>query len=202
MLRAYLQDQLYPDEDLSSDVVGLDNCLPLEDDMRLSVYHSARGCFYALSELAGNGGMHGETIRSNPSWYSEYERRDTALVQAGSSEDIMGGLSVARVRAFLSFEYDDDIYSCALVEWFSAVGDSVDPLTGMWLVTPDKSAGRRALGVIHLDCIFRSCMLIGLTNAEFLPKEFKYSGTHTSFRTFYLNKFADYHSHETLYVEY
>lgn len=53
--------------------------------------------------------MHGETIRSNPSWYGEYECGDTVLVQAGAVDDVMGGLSIARtrvLRAFLGFQVE------------------------------------------------------------------------------------------------
>lgn len=196
LVREFLQDQLYPDADLASNIVGIDQCP--EFDGKMSVYHSARAFFYAPSELAGAGGMHVETIRSNPRWYGDYERRDTVLIQAGTEDEVMGGLTVGRVRAFLGFEYDNEHYPCALVEWFSVVGDAPDPITGMWIVTePDKSGGRACLGLIHLDCIFRSCLLIGLTRKDFLPRHFHYSNTHTAFKAFYLNKYADYHSHET-----
>jgi len=35
----------------------------------------------------------------------------------------MRGMLVARVKAFLSFTYDHESYSCALVDWFELDGN-------------------------------------------------------------------------------
>jgi hypothetical protein len=141
--------------------------------------------------------MHCEVIRSTHLWYGLYERRDTVLIQNGSENDIMGGLIVGRVRAFLAVPFEGDQYPCALVEWFLPVGSAPDPITGMWIVEPEREAGgRRKIGLVHLDCIVRSCLLQGVTNEKHLPKDFHYSDTHVAFKSFYVSKYADYHTHE------
>lgn len=54
-------------------------------------------------------------------------------------------------------------YPCALVHWFSTVGDSPDDETGMWMVEPDFLRGKRVLEVIHLDSILRGAHVIGVS---------------------------------------
>ncbi|KAH9914409.1 uncharacterized protein B0H18DRAFT_887125, partial [Fomitopsis serialis] len=92
--------------------------------------------FYTPSELCGPGGMHCEMIRSHLHWYGNYERWDTVLIQVGSDDDIMGGLLVGRVLAFISFSHNEITYPGALVEWFFPVGAEPDSVTGMWVVKP------------------------------------------------------------------
>ena len=49
----------------------------------------------------------------------------------------MRGMIVGRVRLFFSFIYNDIVYPCALVDRFSRIGQSPDPVTGLWKVRPD-----------------------------------------------------------------
>ncbi|KAI0069218.1 hypothetical protein BV25DRAFT_1926438 [Artomyces pyxidatus] len=195
-IRRFLYGQLYPDPDLPSEDVPIQECPQFTD--KLSIFRSARATFYAPSELAGPGGMHSELIRSTPSWYQQYERRDTILVQNGDEDDLMGGLLAARVMRFVSLTHEEVTYPCALVQWFLPVGTMPDPVTGMWIVRPEQIGGRRTVGLIHLDTIVRSCHLIGVTGETHLPKDFHFSQSHSAFRAFYLNKYADYHFHELL----
>ena len=196
LICCFLHNQVYPDPDLNASEILLDDCPEFTGN--ISVYPSARTAYYAPSDLAGTNGMHIETIRSVTSWYGQYERHDTVLVQNGSEDSVMGGMIVARIRAFLSFSYDDLCYPCALIEWFKPVGTAPDPVTGMWIVKPVfVQTHTRDVDLIHLDCIIRSCLLQGVTNSTFLDKHHHYSLTHSSFRAFYVNCFADYHTHET-----
>jgi hypothetical protein len=194
-IRRFLQQQLYPDPDLES--LPVDMCP--EFNGKVSLYSSTRGTFYAPSEACGNGGMHAETVRSTSSWRNGSERRDTVLVQAGSDDEPMGGLVIGRVRAFLAIDHKREHYPCALVEWLTPVDDQPDPLTGCWIVKPEtiRSSGERVVNLISLDTIVRSCLLQGVTGSSFIPKDFEHHETHTSFKTFYFNKYADYHTHET-----
>jgi hypothetical protein len=194
-IRRFLQQQLYPDPDLES--LPVDMCP--EFNGKVSLYSSTRGTFYAPSEACGNGGMHAETVRSTSSWRNGSERRDTVLVQAGSDDEPMGGLVIGRVRAFLAIDHKREHYPCALVEWLTPVDDQPDPLTGCWIVKPEtiRSSGKRVVNLISLDTIVRSCLLQGVTGSSFIPKDFEHHETHTSFKTFYFNKYADYHTHET-----
>jgi hypothetical protein len=69
----------------------------------------------------------------------------------------MRGLVVGRVRLFFSFKFQKKFYPCALVQWFSHIGDEADEDTGMWIVKPDPT-----LSVVHLDTILRAAHLIGV----------------------------------------
>ena len=49
----------------------------------------------------------------------------------------MRGLSVVRILLFFSFVFNDKTYPCALVCWFSPIGEEHDEDTGMWMVQPE-----------------------------------------------------------------
>ena len=109
---------------------------------------------------------------------------------------------MARVHLFFSFKHDDVLYPRALVHWFSTVSDAPDDETTMWIVEPDYLAGRKPfLEVSHLDSILRSAHLIGIAGHNFLPSHPKidFLMALDSFKSFYVNKFADHHAHETTF---
>jgi hypothetical protein len=176
----------------------LDECPQIQGQIK--IYTSASAVFYAPSELSGPGGMHREIIRSTPSWYGTYERRDTVLLQDNPDEDGMRGMVVGRVLRFMSIAHDAVDYPCALVEWFDRVGQHPDPLTGLWRVRPIKTnGGRRAVRIVPLGSIFRACQLIGMYQRAPLPPQFHFSHSHIAFKSFYVNSYADYHAHETVF---
>jgi hypothetical protein len=165
------------------------------------MYNSARVVYYAPSDISGLRGIHRERIRSTRSWYGGRPRRDCVFIGNSDSPDAPGfkGLLVARVYLFFSFVHDGVYYPCALVHWFSTVGDTPDDETNMWVVEPDYLAGRkRFLAVIHLDCILRGAHLIGVPGPNFLPAHPKVDcfTALDSFKSFYVNKYADHHAHE------
>lgn len=198
LIRHVLYDQLNADNELEGidpEDVNLDQCPQFHG--RVAIYNSARAFFYAPSELCGPGGMHCEMIRSHPRWYGEYERRDTVLIQVGSDDDVMGGMVVGRVLAFLSFSHNEITYPCSLVEWFFPVGDEPDPVTGMWVIEPRLlDGGERDFGLVHTDCIVRACHLAPVYGPARLPTDFDFSYSHVAFDSFYFNKYVDYPSHE------
>ena len=49
----------------------------------------------------------------------------------------MKGMNVMQIQLFFSFQHLDEYYLCALVEWFSTIGQSPNLTTGMWRVKPD-----------------------------------------------------------------
>ncbi|KAF8347311.1 hypothetical protein F5887DRAFT_1060897 [Amanita rubescens] len=145
-------------------------------------------------DLSGVHGMHRERIRSTESWSKGPERRDCVFVV--HSDDLPGlrGMDVAQVK-LLHIVY----YPCALVSWFSVVGDEPCPDTGMWRVEPDfDQNGDRSMSVVHLEAILRGAHLAGIPNDEFLPHQLKHTNSLTSFRAFYVNRFIDYHAHEII----
>ena len=106
---------------------------------------------------------------------------------------------MAHVHLFFSFKYNNVYYPCALIHWFSTVGDTPDDETLMWMVEPDYVAGKKLLlEVIHLDSILRSAHLIGVARHNYLPSHPKmdFLMALDSFKSFYINKFADHHVHE------
>ena len=112
------------------------------------------------------------------------------------------GLNVAHVCTFFSVEFQGTIFPCALVHWFSHVGNEPDPVTGMWRVRPDfdttsGDSNCPVLAVISLDSIFRAAHLIGCSGSRRIPHHgFDHTKALDSFRTFYVNKYADHHAHE------
>ena len=105
---------------------------------------------------------------------------------------------MAHMYLFFSFKYGDVHYLCALVHWFSAVGETPDDETGMWIVEPNYRGQKWFLEVIHLENIFRSAHLIGVASPDFLPSHSKidFLMALDSFKSFYVNKYADHHTHE------
>ncbi|EIW51114.1 uncharacterized protein TRAVEDRAFT_137916, partial [Trametes versicolor FP-101664 SS1] len=197
LLRRFLREQLFPDFDEPDVVIPLAVCPWLAHSTRVTVHGSAKAVFFAPSELCGAGGMHSEMIRCTPSWRQDGPRRDTVLVQL-SDDPGMYGMAIGRVRAFLSFVYGIVRYECALLEWFEQVGDGPDPVTGMWVVKPEVLHGRRALGVVSADSIVRSCHLIPVYGRTRIPATFHFSDSLDAFRRYYVNTYADYHTHELL----
>jgi hypothetical protein len=146
--------------------------------------------------------MFHETIRATPSWNRSETpgpRFDCIFVSNGEdSESNMNGLLVARVLLFFSFTVDEELHQCALVHWFSIFGDQPDPDNGMWVVTPDYSGGAPIVSVIHIDSIFRAAHLLPIFDGNPLPRTLNYMSTLDSFNGFYVNKYIDYHTYETV----
>ena len=172
-LRRFLHDSLYPELDLADDL-AIDECPELSPQTKIAVYHSARSIFYAPSEASGPGGMHQQYIRCNPTWLGGKPRHDTILVRTDDEAPGMLGMSVARVRMFLSFVYD------------------------YWVVKPEAYHGQQSTSVIPLSSIVRACHLMPVYNHTRIPKNFHFTQTLASFRRYYVNWFIDYHAHETI----
>ncbi|KAK6988610.1 hypothetical protein R3P38DRAFT_3409362 [Favolaschia claudopus] len=198
LLRRFLYEQLYPDSDLDAINVPIDDCPRFGG--QINVYHSAIARFYAPSDLCGAGGMHRERIRSNPLWHGAYARRDTVFINVDAELPGMLGMVVARVFLFFSFTYRDIYYPCALVQWFPRYQAAPDDDTGMWVVTPENYGnGDKCLAVVHLESIARSSHLLPVYGDSFLPENFDFSYSLDVFRAFFVNSYADHHTHEFLY---
>jgi hypothetical protein len=196
-IRRFLYDQLHPDADVCGMDAPLDRCPDVHGSLQMKVFHSAVSTHFAPSDLSGLGGMRRERIRATPSWKRGPGRYDCIFVDKDPSLDGFQGLHVARVVLFLSFRFQGIIYSCAQVQWFSSYGDSPCEDTGMWRVLPDYDAGgRRMTSIINIDSILRAAHLIGVAGSDFLPRGFTFSDSLSSFRLFYVNKYADHHAHE------
>ncbi|KAF8808259.1 hypothetical protein BYT27DRAFT_7232691 [Phlegmacium glaucopus] len=177
----YEQEHADSDSEIPLDDIPLADLPQFEGNIR--VFPSAVSIYYAPSDKSGNRGMFRERIRSVESWRNGPARYDC--------------LFVARVRAFFSITHNKVKYPCALVSWFSTVGDSPCPDTGMWMVEPDfDRTGNHAMSIIHIDSILRGAHLMGVYGSHFVPHNLKFNYTLDAFRSFYVNKYIDHHAHE------
>ena len=168
----------------------------------VKVFHSARAIFCAPSNPSSTSGMYCETIRATPSWNRGEipgPRYDCIFVaDGGSSESDMNGLLVARVLLFFSFMIDEELHQCALVHWFSTLGNQPDPDNGMWVVAPEAAGQSRSVSVVHIDSIVRAAHLLPIFDENPLPRTLNYTSTLDSFKAFYVNNYIDYHAYETV----
>jgi hypothetical protein len=159
---------------------------------KVYLYPSAVATYHAPSDLSGLGRMFHERIRSIHSWRKGPERRDCVFVEHDPNLPGFCGMYVAQVLAFIKFKYDHITYPCAVVKWFSTIGNSPCADTGMWMVRRDNDIP----DLIHLDTIVRAAHLIGIAGTSTLPYELNFTDSLNAFRTFYVNKYINYHAHE------
>ncbi|KAF9497027.1 hypothetical protein BDN71DRAFT_1481966 [Pleurotus eryngii] len=177
----FLQDQM-----MDSEVLSMQQLPNIPTQTKINVYHSAVLTFYAPSDLSGTQGM-----------YDVGGCYNCVYLSNDSNEPGFHGLHIAHLQLLFSFKWNRETFPCALVHWFSAVSDSLDPLTGLWIVEPDTDADRHlVIAVVHLDTIFRGVHLIGIAGSSFLPNHFAFHHTFDAFSHFYINKYADHHAHE------
>ena len=191
LIRRFIYDQLHLDALPLSDV-PLSACPSF--DGKIARYLSAIATYYAPSDISGIGGMHRERIRATPCWRRGPPRYDCILVNSNPELQGMRGFEIARVFAFLSFDFHDTTYQCALAQWFSHARGGPDTDTGMWLVEPTDEGHT----IIHLDCIVRAAHLIPAYGDEFLPPRFHFSNSLDAFFSYYVNKYADHNMFEIL----
>ena len=141
--------------------------------------------------------MRNERIRAVKSWRRGPACHDCIFVETDPDAPGMAGLDIARVILFFSCTFDGSKYPCALVQWFSRVGQSADPGTGMWVVEPDVTdEGVPIASVIHLDTIVRAAHLLPVFKEESVSRDLLFSDTLDKFQLFYVNKFVDHHAFE------
>lgn len=168
---------------------------------KVLVYPSAVSVFRAPSDMSGTRNMRAERIRSVSSWRNGPERRDCVYVVQDQNLPGFRGLLVAQVHAFLRLKpkhrrRSQRSYPCAVVTWFNSVGDSPCLNTGMWIVERELVHGKMPKSIIHIDAILRGAHLIGIAGNSVVPDDLEHTDTLNAFKTFFVNKFVDYHAHE------
>ena len=192
-IRQFLYEQLHTNS-ASTDVSN--PRLPAFHE-RVSVYPSAVATFYAPSDICGIGGMRCERIRSVSSWRGGPSCHDCVFLETDPDAEGMRGLDIARVRLFFSFIFQGIFYPCALVQWFSHMGNGPDKDTGMWIIKPESDLDSSPnMSVIHLDTILCGAHLIGVYGKHFLPRQLSFTESLDVFRAYYVNKYIDHHSYE------
>jgi hypothetical protein len=192
LIRQFIYDQQHSD-DVSN--VSISD-LPMFYG-KIAIYSSALTTFHAPSDISGIGGMRCKCICAMKSWRNGPGHYDTIFVNTDPSADGMRAVNVARVRLFFSFSNDGVEYPCALVHWFSCVGDSPDEHTGMWIVQPDDDECPPS--IIHLDTIVCAAHLLPVFGQEPISKTLSFTDTLDTFTRFYINKFVDHHTFETVF---
>jgi hypothetical protein len=192
LIRQFIYDQQHSDAVSNASISDL----PMFYG-KISIYSSAVATFHAPSDISGIGGMRRERIRALKSWRNGAGRYDTIFVNTDSSADGMRGLDVARVRLFFSFSHNGVEYPCALVRWFSRVGDSPDDHTGMWVVQPDDDGSPPS--IIHLDSVVRAAHLLPVFGPERVSTTLSFTDTLDTFTRFYVNRFVDHHTFEIVF---
>ena len=164
-------------------------------DGNISVFHSAVATFFSPSDPSNSHGMRRERIRSTPSWRGYGERRDCAFVVEDDTKPGMSGMLIVRIKLLFSFHYNGVYFPCALVEWFDRVG--YDHSTGMWIVRPGFTRGKRDKSVLHLDSLLRAAHLIPVYSGnQQLPLDFHYTYSLHAFRAYFVNKYIDHNANE------
>lgn len=165
---------------------------------RVNVFHSAAATFHAPSDPSGIGGMRREQIRATPSWRKGASRYDTAFVSTDPDKPGMRGMHVVRLFLLFSFIVYNVEYQCALVNWYNAVSDTPDELTGMWVVSPVDMEDEYSLSVIHVETIVRAAHLIPCFGNDYVADSYEIDPSQTldNFNIFYVNKYIDHHAHE------
>ncbi|KAJ6529976.1 hypothetical protein B0H10DRAFT_2273658 [Mycena sp. CBHHK59/15] len=145
LIRRFLFEQLNPQATHVSAQIPLAQCPEFSE--RVFMYNSARAVFYAPSDVSGIGGMHHEHIRAVNSWYRGPPRYDCVFIEHDPNAPGFRGLHAARVRLLFRFKFRGVDYPCALVHWFSAVGE--DPCTDT-----DFHGREPGLAVVHIDSFY------------------------------------------------
>lgn len=194
LIQEFLCNQINPQLSPSEAPEGPD--LPPFDD-KITVYPSAVATFYSPSDISGVGGMRSERICAIKSWRNGPPRHDCIFVETDPDAPGMAGLDIACVHLFFSCKFNGIKYPCALVHWFSCVGQSADPGTGMWVVEPDfTDDGVPITSVIHLDTVIRAAHLLPVFKEEYVSRDLFFYDTLNKFQLFYVNKFVDHHAFE------
>ena len=76
------------------------------------------------------------------------------------------------------------MYPCALVQWYSAIGEDPDEETGMRMVEPDK--GDEGMDVIHLNSVLWAAHLIGAAGERPISK-ICFTDSLDAFNSFYIS---------------
>ncbi|KAN0140688.1 hypothetical protein V8E53_001515 [Lactarius tabidus] len=163
----------------------------------INVHYSALATFFAPSDLCGVGGMHQEQICSAPSWY-DCPHHDTVFVILDDTLPGMEGMVIAHVQLLFLFDYSGVDQHCALVNWLVCKGDEPDPDTRMWIVSLEKRNREPTTQVIDVKTMVRTAHLLPVFGQDMVPSDVHHYNSLDRYQSFFVNKYADHHSHKLL----
>ena len=119
LIRKFLFEQFNPHDDCDPQLVSQAEypCF----DGHIYTFNSVSSRFYAQSDICEIQGMQWEYIRSTPNWRREGPRWDCVFIGTNTREvheTCLQNCDVARILAFLSFNYNGTVYPCAVIRWF------------------------------------------------------------------------------------
>jgi hypothetical protein len=198
LIRRFLYNQLYPNNIFSSSEVLLRDCPTIST--RIKVFNSAVTTFCAPGDTSrGISRMRREFIRAAPKWQKGFPRYDVIFLNRDAKFLGVRGMDIVRIRQFFSFVHSDTTFPCALVQWYTLLGDGPDEDTGMWVVKPkENEVGESVVTIIHLDCVIRACHLIGVFGDDPIPKV-RFDQSLDAFKAFYINRYADHHTFKNVF---
>ena len=128
-------------------------------------------------------------------------RRDCILLNTGSKVAGARGLDVAWAHLLFSFAIEEEVFECALIHEFCKSYTDPDLDNGMWIVEPDYNHnGYRVMSVVHVESIVHAAhLLLVFKDGIFSPREINFTHTLDIFKAFYLNRYIDYHTFDTLF---
>jgi len=151
------------------------------------------------SDLCGAGRMYHKWIHSTPKWHGEHPRYDTVFIETNPELSGMQGMAIGHVFLFFSLTFWDVLYPCTLIHWHSLVRDGPDKDTRLWVVKLEfKCNSHCNLAVVHLESIAQGAHLIGVYSSAFLPEGFHFSYSLDVFHAYFVNCYADHHTHKFL----
>ena len=194
LICCFLYDQTYPNAQVSSSQVSIDACPASRG--KIAVFYDASATFCAPSDPSGLHGMHREFIQATPSWHKGHAQYNCIFINMHPESTGMWGLQVAHVFLFFSMVHRDTLYSCALVQQFSTIGDEPDDETGLWMIKPDiHQDGKPDLAIVHLNSVLWAAHLIpAYCTSDFVRRSLTMHDTLDEFKLFYVNKFVDHHA--------
>ena len=192
----FLFNQLNPNPPVSLSEI-LEDTYPVIED-KICVFSSTVTTFHAPSDISGVTGMRREYIQATSSWRRGPGHYDCVLINTNTSG--RHGFDVAWVFLFFSFSHQGVEYPCALIQWYSFVGNEPDKDTGCWMVKPDVCPNTSAdLTVIHMDCIICAANLMPITRTpQFVDRSITMYSSLDRFQLFYVNRFIDHHAFKFL----
>ena len=196
LVRKFLYYQQNPDAPAGHSV-DISLCPPYHG--KIYVFHSASATFYAPhSDLGHRGQPTHQIIHCTPKWRGGPACHDCVFVENDLDLPGFKGLYVGQVLLLFSLKargWSQNV-PCALIQWFTAVGDQPCDLTGMWMVEPEyDSNNQRVMSVVHLDCILRPAHLIPIYGHQHVPHDLPASESLNAFNGYYVNKYSDYHAY-------